>query len=73
MAGNKAQKALGAHLKQLRTLKKISMEKLAYASGISKESVRRIEKGDENPRFLTLLKLSEGLNISLERLISFKK
>ncbi|MBL8994602.1 MAG: helix-turn-helix transcriptional regulator [Spirochaetia bacterium] len=73
MAGTKEQKALGAHLKELRTEKKLSMERLGYASGISKESVRRIEKGVENPRFLTLLKLSEGLNVSLERLVSFKK
>ena len=57
---------LGSHITNLRKIRGISLEKLAYECGISKGNLSDIENGKKNPTFLTLLAISDGLEITLK-------
>lgn len=56
---------VGARIKQLRTLKGYSVNKLANMAGVSQSYLRDIELGNKNPTisFLTLLCEQLGINI----------
>lgn len=56
---------LGHYIAKLRKMKGISLEKLAYESDISKGNLSDIENGKKNPTFLTILAISNGLEISI--------
>ena len=49
----------------LRKKQGITMEKLAYQSGISKGGLSEIERGMKEPRLYTIAKLCSVLNITL--------
>ena len=61
---------LGSNLKKLRIQRGYSMQRLADAAGISKESVRRIENGISDPRILTLSRMSHALGVDLCEVIN---
>lgn len=61
---------LGKKIKSLRTARKISQEELALASGLDYSYVGRIERGENNPTFLTLLAMANTLNISIKEICS---
>ncbi len=60
---------LGQRISKLRRRKGLTVEKLAYESGVSKGNLSDLENGKVNPRFTTLLLLSEGLEVSLSALV----
>lgn len=61
--------ALGKRISTLRKKKGITLEKLAYEMGISKGNLSDIENGKKDPRFSTLIAISEGLDINIAKLL----
>lgn len=60
---------LARNLKQLREQKKLSLDKVADMSGISKTMLGQIERGESNPSIATVWKIANGLKISFTALI----
>jgi len=61
---------LGRVVRELRARFGHSQESLALESGLHRNYVGAIERGEINPTFSTLMRLSRGLPISLSELIS---
>lgn len=62
------------NLAKLRKQKGWSQEKLAVESGISYNTIIKIERGGiENPKIGTVTKLAEALGISLDKLVERPK
>jgi transcriptional regulator with XRE-family HTH domain len=51
-------------LRQLREQKELTRYRLAQLSGVSKEGVNKLERGDADPRLSTLVKLAAALGVS---------
>jgi transcriptional regulator with XRE-family HTH domain len=56
---------LGAHIKYLRSQRKMSQEQLAYASNISLSQISRIELGKHNTTFSTIISLCVALDLDM--------
>lgn len=54
---------IGSRLKQLRTRRFWTQERLAEEAGISARQVVRIEKDEVDPHFSTILKLAEAFDV----------
>lgn len=65
-------KKIGKRIIHLRQNKGLTMEKLAYESGISKGGLSEIERGLKEPRISTLHKICESLGISLKDFFDFE-
>ncbi|MFT9371869.1 helix-turn-helix domain-containing protein [Paenibacillus polymyxa] len=61
---------LSKNLKHLRNERKLSLDKLADLTGISKTMLGQIERGESNPSITTVWKIANGLKISFTALIS---
>ncbi|MCH4887274.1 helix-turn-helix domain-containing protein [Acidaminobacter sp. JC074] len=61
---------IGANLKKLRTKQKMSLDKVAKLTGISKGMLSQIEKGTSNPSISTVWKLANGFKISFTELMN---
>lgn len=59
----------GNKLKDLRTLKGLTLQQLAFEAEMEISQVHRVEKGKINPTLTTLNALAKGLGISLTELI----
>jgi transcriptional regulator with XRE-family HTH domain len=63
-------KALAARIKELRLAKKFSQEELSFRSGLHRTALSLIERGERDPKLITLLKVAEkGLGISVAELL----
>ena len=60
---------LGAKIKQLREEKEIDQKSFAFDCEIGRTQLYMIEKGRTNPRLLTLMKIADGLEISVSELL----
>lgn len=60
------------HLYEIRTKKNISSGTLAKASGVGKTTINDIENNRHHPTILTLCMLAKALNVTPERLYSYK-
>lgn len=60
---------LGIKIKSIRMEKGLTFKELGYRTDKDPQSISRVEMGDINPSYLYLLKLCEGLEISLNELI----
>ena len=58
-------RAFGKRLKQLRQKKGYSQLDLELESGISRTEISRIENGQKNIEFMTIVKLSVALDIDI--------
>ena len=58
-------KDIGKYIQKLRLQRKWSMHKLAYRSCINNTVLMRIEKGEREPKLNTIIKIADGLNLSL--------
>jgi transcriptional regulator with XRE-family HTH domain len=58
------------NLKRVREEKKLSLEKLAELTGVSKSMLGQIERGDSSPTIATVWKISNGLKISFTTLLN---
>jgi transcriptional regulator with XRE-family HTH domain len=57
--------ALGAVVRQLRARHALSQEELGYRTGLHRNYVGAIERGEINPTFRTLMTLAHGLDVQL--------
>lgn len=64
-------KLFGLRLKELRTVKKLSQEKLAQKAGISAKYMSRIEMGQHFPSFDILIKVANALNVEMKDFFEF--
>lgn len=60
---------LSQNLKNLRAERKLSLDKLADLTGISKTMLGQIERGESSPSLTTVWKIANGLKVSFTSLI----
>lgn len=65
-------KKLGEHLKKLRKSRKLTLESLCYRNGLEPSTVSRIEQGIVEPKYLTLLRLSDAFDMTISELLDIK-
>ena len=58
----------GRHVRSLRKVRAFTQEELAERSGLSTDTIRRLEHGSFSPSLDTLRKLTNGLTIALSTL-----
>ena len=63
--------AFGKRVRQLRTERKLSMEKLAELSGIDYRQLSYVELGDVNTTISTASAIAKGLAVPLKDLFDF--
>ena len=61
---------IAKNLKALRESKKLSLEKVAELTGVSKTMIGQIERGESSPTITTIWKIANGLKISFTSLIN---
>lgn len=62
---------LGDRIKKLREAKDVDQKSFAFDCEIGRTQLYMIENGKTNPRLLTLMKIADGLEISVSDLLSF--
>lgn len=62
--------ALADNLKRLREERRLSLDAVARACGVSKSMLAQIERGDVNPTISTVWKIANGLKLSFTTLIT---
>jgi putative transcriptional regulator len=68
----KVLKAFGKHLRALREKKGLTQAELSNAINKDRQSLQRVEAGNISPSLFYLYELSEGLEVKLSELMSFK-
>jgi DNA-binding XRE family transcriptional regulator len=66
---HKALVALGDAIREIRTSKGISQERLALLAEVDRSYVGRIERGDNNAAILTLARLASALDTTVAKLM----
>lgn len=61
---------IATNLKQIRDHKKLSLDKVASLTGVSKSMLGQIERGESNPTITTVWKIANGLKVSFSSLIN---
>ena len=61
-------RSLGARLRQLRAESGMTQEALAKAAGIGRVTLVRIEKGEQSPRYETLVALAGAMKLDASKL-----
>lgn len=61
---------LGFRIKELREEKGIDQKSFAFDCEIGRTQLYMIEKGRTNPRLLTLIKIAQGFEMSVDELLS---
>lgn len=64
-------KIICQRISSLRKKNNITLEQLAYQSGISKGGLSEIERNMKEPRAYTILKICNGLGISMKEFFDF--
>lgn len=62
-------KKLGANIKRLREAKGLSFRELSYACDIDNSKISKIEKGQINITFTTILQLARALEVQSSALL----
>jgi len=65
-------KQLGSRIRELRQLRGLTQQELAYRIGMEKSNLSVIENGKSNPQILTLVRLSSALEASLGEMLQFE-
>src|SRR4051794_8256823 len=60
---------LGRRIRELRNRAGLSLEELAERSKVSRAMLSKIERGENNPTLLVVVKIASGLGISIAQLI----
>jgi transcriptional regulator with XRE-family HTH domain len=69
MQSNRTLLALAKRIKELRLESGISQEELAHRSGLSRTGMGFLETGKRWPRLDSLMKVADGLNITVDELL----
>ncbi|MFJ8863598.1 helix-turn-helix domain-containing protein [Streptomyces sp. NPDC102451] len=60
---------LGVHIQARRMRQNLTQEELAERAGVSRDTVQRIERAANNPRFTDLLRIARALDTRLAYLL----
>lgn len=60
-------------IKQIRTQKGLSQEKLAEKTNLSLRTIQRVENGKSDPRGNTIIRIAEALNVTIDTFFDFQK
>ena len=69
MQPNRTLRALASRIKELRDQKGVSQEELAHRAGLSRTGMGFLETGKRWPRLDTLMKVAQGLNVTVDELL----
>jgi transcriptional regulator with XRE-family HTH domain len=61
---------LGKTIQRLRKAYKLSLSELAEQSGVAKSIISQIERNETNPTLATIWRLSQALDVSIERVLA---
>lgn len=61
-------KQLGMRIRYLRENKKMTLEDLEYVSGVNRNYISDMERGNRNPTIKILTKIAKALDMTLEDL-----
>src|SRR3982751_6343660 len=61
---------LGKTIQRLRKAYSLSLSELAEQSGVAKSIISQIERNETNPTLATIWRLSQALDVSIERVLS---
>jgi transcriptional regulator with XRE-family HTH domain len=64
---------LGKNIAKYRYKKGLSQDDLAFEAEIGERTISRIEVGETDPRFTTLLKIAKALDIEIRNLTEFDR
>jgi len=70
MRRHRVLREFGLRVRSLREAEKLSQERLAERTGMSRNYLGSIERGEVNPSLLKIANLARALDASLERLFS---
>ncbi|MCL6266883.1 helix-turn-helix domain-containing protein [Flagellimonas myxillae] len=62
---------LGLRIRKLREEQDIDQKAFAFDCGIGRTQLYMIENGKTNPRLLTLIRIADGLGVSISELFGF--
>ncbi|EPC6194218.1 helix-turn-helix domain-containing protein [Vibrio cholerae] len=62
----------GKHVKQLRIMKGLSQEQLAFAANLDRTYISGVERGKRNISLLNIIKIANALDIAAHQLVDFK-
>jgi transcriptional regulator with XRE-family HTH domain len=60
---------IAANLKRIRETKRLSLDRVADLTGVSKSMLGQIERGESNPTINTIWKIAAGLRVSFTALL----
>jgi len=60
--------ALGAAIRELRGRRRLTQEQLGFAADVHRNYVGAVERGEINPTFFTLMRLTDALDVSFAEL-----
>ncbi len=69
MKKDKELKSLGERVREIRLSKGLTQSDLASNVNKDQQSIQRLESGNINPSYLYLLEISEGLGVSITKLL----
>src|SRR5919199_5285897 len=61
---------LGKTIQRLRKAYNLSLSELAEQSGVAKSIISQIERNETNPTLATIWRLSQALDVSIERVLA---
>ena len=64
--------SLGLNIKQLREAKGVDQKSFAFDCEIGRTQLYMIENGKTNPRLSTLMKIANGLDVSVDQLLKIQ-
>lgn len=65
-------KSLGLRIRQLRMAKGLTQEQLADLSGISRQYIGDVERGERNIAIVNIEKIARALGVTLRELFDFE-
>lgn len=73
MTNNNFNKIVCERIASLRKENRLTIEQLAYQSGISKGGLSEIERNMKEPRAFTIFKICSALGITMQDFFNFKE
>jgi len=67
---SRAHDALGAAVRESRARRGLSQEELGARSGLHRNYVGALERGENNPTFTTLMRVAHGLGLALSAVVA---
>jgi transcriptional regulator with XRE-family HTH domain len=67
------EKQFGDRIRELRRVKRISQEELAFRAGLHRNYIGGIERGERNPCLKNIIAIAKALDINLSELFTFTK